>query len=88
MEKAELAAKMQENQAWVEGKKVKIDFGDAGAFRQLDFLRQLLADGRRVVAGEADQFAREVQLEAAAQLLGDALNGGGCILCNQRARAR
>ena len=30
MTKSELAAKMQENSAWVEGKKVKIDFGDAG----------------------------------------------------------
>ena len=30
MEKSELAAKMQESQAWVDGKKVKIDFGDKG----------------------------------------------------------
>jgi putative sterol carrier protein len=30
MEKSELVTKMQENQAWVEGKKVKIDFGDKG----------------------------------------------------------
>ena len=30
MEKAELAAKMQENQAWVEGKKIKIDYDDKG----------------------------------------------------------
>ena len=30
MDKAELAAKMQENQAWIEGKKVKIDYGDKG----------------------------------------------------------
>jgi putative sterol carrier protein len=31
MTKQELAAKMQENQAWVPGKVVKIDFGDQGA---------------------------------------------------------
>ena len=30
MTKAELAAKMQENEAWVEGKKVKIDYGEQG----------------------------------------------------------
>ncbi|MBW0144579.1 SCP2 sterol-binding domain-containing protein [Sphingomicrobium clamense] len=30
MTKSELAAKMQENEAWVEGKKVKIDYGDQG----------------------------------------------------------
>lgn len=30
MTKAELVAKMQENQAWVDGKKVKMDFGDEG----------------------------------------------------------
>lgn len=30
MTKSELTAKMQENSAWVQGKKVKIDFADAG----------------------------------------------------------
>ena len=30
MTKAELVAKMQENNAWVDGKRVKIDFADAG----------------------------------------------------------
>ena len=30
MTKSETAAKMQENNAWVEGKKVKLDFGDEG----------------------------------------------------------
>ena len=30
MTKQELAAKMQENSAWVPGKRVKIDFGDQG----------------------------------------------------------
>jgi putative sterol carrier protein len=30
MTKQELAGKMQENQAWVPGKKVKLDFGDHG----------------------------------------------------------
>ena len=30
MTKSELAAKMNEHQAWVPGKKVKIDFGDQG----------------------------------------------------------
>lgn len=30
MTKQELVAKMQENSAWVDGKKVKIDFGDEG----------------------------------------------------------
>jgi putative sterol carrier protein len=31
MTKGELAAKMNENQAWLPGKKVKLDFGDQGA---------------------------------------------------------
>jgi putative sterol carrier protein len=31
MTKQELVAKMQDNQAWVPGKRVKIDFGDEGA---------------------------------------------------------
>ena len=31
MTKQELIAKMQEGQAWVPGKRVKIDFGDQGA---------------------------------------------------------
>ena len=31
MTKSELAAKMQENQAWLPGKKVKIDFDSEGA---------------------------------------------------------
>ncbi len=30
MTKTELAAKMQENQAWLPGKRVKLDFGDQG----------------------------------------------------------
>ena len=30
MTKQELVAKMQENQAWVPGKRVKLDFGDEG----------------------------------------------------------
>ena len=30
MTKQELAAKMQENNAWVPGKRVKLDFGDQG----------------------------------------------------------
>ena len=30
MTKQELAAKMQENSAWVPGKRVKLDFGDQG----------------------------------------------------------
>ncbi len=30
MTKSELAAKMQENQAWLPGKTVKLDFGDEG----------------------------------------------------------
>ena len=31
MTKQELVQKMQENQAWVPGRKVKLDFGDKGA---------------------------------------------------------
>ncbi len=31
MTKSELAAKMGENQAWLPGKRVKLDFGDEGA---------------------------------------------------------
>ena len=30
MEKSELVTKMQENEAWVPGKKVKLDYGDQG----------------------------------------------------------
>lgn len=30
MTKSELAAKMEENQAWLPGKRVKLDFGDQG----------------------------------------------------------
>lgn len=30
MTKSELAAKMQENQAWIDGKRVKLDYGDGG----------------------------------------------------------
>jgi putative sterol carrier protein len=49
MTKTELAAKMQEHQAWVPNKKVKIDFGgDEGA---------LLLDGQAQQVSEGDSQA-------------------------------
>lgn len=45
MTKQELVAKMQEAQAWVPGKKVKIDFGDEGV---------VLLDGVGETVGESD----------------------------------
>jgi putative sterol carrier protein len=49
MTKQELVAKMQEGQAWVPGKRVKLDFGDEGAV-MLDGAAQQVSEG----GGEAD----------------------------------
>ena len=49
MTKQELIAKMQEGQAWVPGKRVKIDFGDQGAVMLDGAAGQVDEDG-----GEAD----------------------------------
>ena len=43
MTKQELAVKMQDNQAWVPGKTVKLDFGDQGAI-MLDGNAQQVTD--------------------------------------------
>jgi putative sterol carrier protein len=48
MTKQELAGKMQENQAWVPGKTVKLDFGDEGV---------ILLDGASGHVGENDAAA-------------------------------
>ena len=45
MTKQELAAKMQENSAWVPGKRVKIDFGEQGT---------IMLDGAAGEVSEAD----------------------------------
>jgi putative sterol carrier protein len=49
MTKQELIAKMQEGQAWVPGKRVKIDFGDQGAVMLDGAAGQVSED-----AGDAD----------------------------------
>jgi putative sterol carrier protein len=48
MTKAELAAKMQENGAWLPGKTVKLDFGGEGT---------ILMDGKNETVSEADGAA-------------------------------
>jgi putative sterol carrier protein len=48
MTKAELAAKMQENGAWLPGKTVKLDFGGEGT---------ILMDGKSETVSEADGAA-------------------------------
>ena len=53
MTKQELIAKMQEGQAWVPGKRVKIDFGDQGAVMLDGAANQVSEDG-----GEADTTIR------------------------------
>jgi putative sterol carrier protein len=53
MTKQELAAKMQENQAWVPGKSVKLDFGEQGAI-MLDGNAQQVTDLAPGDAGAAD----------------------------------
>ena len=49
MTKQELVAKMQEGQAWVPGKRVKLDFGDEGSVMLDGAAQQVSEDG-----GEAD----------------------------------
>ena len=49
MTKQELVAKMQEGQAWVPGKRVKLDFGDEGAVMLDGAAQQVSEDG-----GDAD----------------------------------
>jgi putative sterol carrier protein len=53
MTKQELAAKMQDNQAWVPNKTVKLDFGDQGAI-MLDGDAQQVTDLAPGDAGVAD----------------------------------
>ena len=49
MTKSELAAKMQENQAWLPGKRVKLDFGGEGTIMLDGAAEQVSQDG-----GDAD----------------------------------
>ncbi|QIK96437.1 sterol-binding protein [Sphingomonas sp. HDW15A] len=49
MTKSELAAKMQENQAWLPGKRVKLDFGGEGTIMLDGAAEQVSEDG-----GDAD----------------------------------
>ena len=49
MTKSELAAKMQENQAWLPGKRVKLDFGGDGTIKLDGAAEQVSEDG-----GDAD----------------------------------
>lgn len=49
MTKSELAAKMQENQAWLPGKRVKLDFGSEGTIMLDGAAQQVSEDG-----GDAD----------------------------------
>ena len=69
MTKSELAAKMQENQAWLPGKKVKIDFGSEGAIMLDGTADQVSEDG-----GDADTTIKvswdDWQAMAAGQLDG------------------
>ena len=51
MTKSELAAKMQENNAWVDGKRVKLDFGDEGV---------IMLDGQAKQVTEEDGTADTV----------------------------
>ena len=45
MTKSELAAKMQENQAWLPGKRVKLDFGGDGTIMLDGAAEQVSEDG-------------------------------------------
>ena len=69
MTKQELATKMQENQAWLPGKRVKLDFGDDGAI-MLDGTAERVSED----AGEADTTIKvsweDWQAMAAGQLDG------------------
>ena len=49
MTKSELTAKMQENQAWLPGKRVKLDFGSEGTIMLDGAAEQVSEDG-----GDAD----------------------------------
>ena len=51
MTKSELAAKMHENQAWLPGKKVKLDFGGDGTI-MLDGAVEQVSEGD----GDADSL--------------------------------
>ena len=69
MTKSELAAKMQENQAWLPGKRVKLDFGGEGAIMLDGAAQKVSEDG-----GEADTTIKvswdDWQAMAAGQLDG------------------
>ena len=69
MTKSELAAKMQENQAWLPGKRVKLDFGSEGTIMLDGAAEQVSEDG-----GDADTIIKvswdDWQAMAAGQLDG------------------
>ena len=69
MTKQELVAKMQEGNAWIPGKKVKLDFGAEGALMLDGAAQQVTEDG-----GDADTTIRvswdDWQAMAAGQLDG------------------
>jgi len=69
MTKSELAAKMQENQAWLPGKRVKLDFGSEGTIMLDGAAEQVSEDG-----GDADTTIKvswdDWQAMAAGQLDG------------------
>ena len=69
MTKSELTAKMQENNAWLPGKTVKLDFGDEGTIL-MDGKNDTVTEG----AGEADTTIKiswdDWQAMAAGQLDG------------------
>ena len=53
MTKQELVAKMQEHQAWIPGKRVKIDFGDQGAIMLDGAANQVSEDDGAASSGAA-----------------------------------
>jgi putative sterol carrier protein len=70
MTKQELVARMQQGQAWISGKRVKIDFGDAEGIVMLDGVEQRVSEDD----GVADTTIR-VGWDDWQQLAGGQLDG-------------
>jgi len=70
MTKQELVARMQQGQAWIPGKRVKIDFGDAEGIVMLDGVEQRVSEDD----GVADTTIR-VGWDDWQQLAGGQLDG-------------
>ena len=70
MTKKELVARMQQGQAWISGKRVKIDFGDAEGIVMLDGVEQRVSEDD----GVADTTIR-VGWDDWQQLAGGQLDG-------------